>query len=550
MTIKLPSVLYTLNKDGTRNIKEGDNMKLPGMKYAEDIRRTVQVKFGGMNHTKACGDGEIYDMKNLTSLYFPLLASRPKRYLTATLTKPNGLYGRDKLCWVDGTSFYYDGVSEGTVLDSFKTFTALGAYIIILPDKKYYNTVTDTFGDLESAYTGGITFQDGTLYGEAATANTIYAATVTWSTYFKVGDGVTISGCTVHTENNKTPIIREIDDTAHTMSFYENVFTNGTETNVTIERAMPDMDFICENENRLWGCKGDTIYASKLGDPFNWNVFDGLSTDSYSVDVGSGGDFTGCFAYLGYPVFFKENNVYKVYGNIPKNFEVMGSATLGVRDGSEFSFAVAGETLFFHTRAGIAAYSGGMPTIIADVFGTELYTDAVGGSDGLKYYVSMKDSANAWHLFTFDASKGVWHREDDSHALSFAYADRNLYMLASDGKLWAIGNATAPTGSSAESSVTWYAEFGDFIDDSPHKKGVSKILIRAELDASSSLQVDMKFDSDSAWTTVKNITSTDKQSYSIYIIPKRADRYKLKLSGAGGCRVYSIAREFYHGSDR
>ena len=67
---------------------------------------------------------------------------------------------------------------------------------------------------------------------------------------------------------------------------------------------MPELDFLCENENRLWGCKGDTIYASKLGDPFNWNVFDGVSTDSYAVDVGSAGDFTGCFAYRGYPVFF------------------------------------------------------------------------------------------------------------------------------------------------------------------------------------------------------------------------------------------------------
>ena len=66
------------------------------------------------------------------------------------------------------------------------------------------------------------------------------------------------------------------------------------------------MDFICENENRLWGCKEDTIYSSKLGDPFNWNVFDGLSTDSYAVNVRIDGDFTACCSYLGYPVFFKE----------------------------------------------------------------------------------------------------------------------------------------------------------------------------------------------------------------------------------------------------
>lgn len=525
-------------------------MKLPGMKYAEDIRRTVQVNFGGMNHTKACGDGEIYDMKNLTSLYYPLLASRPKRYLIAELTKPNGLYAGDKLCWVDGTSFYYDGMSEGTVLDSFKTFASLGTYITVLPDKKYYNTSTNIFGDIESIFTGGVTFRDGTLFGEPATANTVFASDVAWSDYFRVGDAVTISGCVTNPENNKTPIIREIDDLAHTLGFYENVFTNGTEASVTIKRAVPDMDFVCENENRLWGCKGDTIYASKLGDPFNWNVFDGLSTDSYSVNVGSGGDFTGCVSYLGYPVFFKESNIYKVYGSIPKNFEVMGSATLGVRDGSSRSFAVAGETLFFHTRAGMVVYTGGMPSAIADAFGVEQYTDAAGGSDGLKYYVSMKDSSNSWHLFTYDARRGLWHREDESHALAFAYAERNLYMLTADGKLWAIGNVTyPPAGAAAESDVAWYAEFGDFTDLSPEKKGVSKLLIRAELDEGATLQADMKFDNDSSWTTAKTVTAAAKQSCSIYIVPKRADRYRVKLSGTGGCRVFSVAGEFSHGSD-
>ena len=85
------------------------------------------------------------------------------------------------------------------------------------------------------------------------------------------------------------------------------------------------------------GCgaaKGDTVYASKLGDPFNWNVFDGLSTDSYAVDVGSAGDFTACCSYLGYPCMFKEEHIYKVYGDKPSNFQVMGSASWGWKRGA------------------------------------------------------------------------------------------------------------------------------------------------------------------------------------------------------------------------
>ena len=81
--------------------------------------------------------------------------------------------------------------------------------------------------------------------------------------------GAKISGATTHTENNKTAIIREID--GDNLRFYENTFTisdGGDSETLQLSRTVPELDYICENENRLWGCKGDTIYASKLGDIF------------------------------------------------------------------------------------------------------------------------------------------------------------------------------------------------------------------------------------------------------------------------------------------
>lgn len=425
-------------------------MKLPSLPYDDDIRRIVQTVFKGYNHNLYAGDGEIYDMKNMSGLYYPLLSPRPKRYLLTALTKPNGIFGRDKLCWVDGTSFCYDGEAKGTVEDSRKIFASIGPYIVIFPDKKYYNTSDDTFGSLEASWTGAVTFQDGTLYGEAAEANTIYASDVDWSDYFKAGDAVTISGC-VATDNNKTPIIREIE--GNYLRFYENIFDKGSEDSVTIARTVPDMDFVIENENRLWGGKGDTIYASKLGDIFNWNVFDGLSTDSYSVPVGGAGDITGLFSYMGYPVIFKPDSIFKVYGNKPSNFEVTPSARLGVDEGSGASLAVAGETLFYLSRAGIVSYSGGIPSPIGEPLGEKRFRNAVGGSDGLRYYVSMDDG-----LFVFDTQTRLWHKEDDLQAIGFAYAEGILYCLADDGKIWTVGNAVISQEAAVATTLTDYGE--------------------------------------------------------------------------------------------
>ena len=187
-----------------------------------------------------------------------------------------------------------------------------------------------------------------------------------------MGDAVTISGCTKETYNNRTPIIREISEDKKTLRFYENTFRlpDGQESitepgTVTLKRSVPDMDFVCTNENRVWGCKGDSIFASKLGDPYNWNVFDGLSTDAFSVESGTAGAFTACVSYLGYPCFFKEDKIFKMYGTIPTNFQLMSSAVLGVMKGSHKSLAVAGETLYYLSKVGIMAYSGGMPRCIS-----------------------------------------------------------------------------------------------------------------------------------------------------------------------------------------
>ena len=533
-------------------------MRLPQVPYADGIKQGKQDQFKGLNHNLGAKDGELWDMRNLTSDYYPLLATRPPRLLYRTLTAPGGLFCWEKLCWVDGTTFYYDGAAKGTVTAGQKQFTALGAYIVIFPDKAYYNTLTGEFGSLESTWSGSsLTFTNGKLYDEDADANCIQASGVNWGNYFQAGDAVTISGCTKHPENNKTPIIRGVD--GDKLYFYEYVFTLDGEDGVTpytetgtltVSRTVPDLQFVCENENRLWGCAGNTIYASKLGDIFNWNVYDGLATDSYSVDTGSAGSFTACISYLGYPIFFKPDHIYKVYGSIPTNFEVMGSATLGVAEGSAGSLAVAGEVLFYLSRAGIMAYSGGIPQPVGAAFGVERFKNAAAGSDGLKYYVSMQGADGGHLLFVYDTQRGLWHIEDATHATHFAQCGGNLYMLSEDGKIWIIGNIQdPPEGTTPEGAVPWMAEFTDWTDENPNKKGISKILVRLEVEEDATAELFIRYDSRGEWEQVNGTLEAEaKRSYTLPVIPHRADHYRLRFQGTGTCRIYSLAREYFDGS--
>lgn len=533
-------------------------MKLPSMTYSNGMSTATQTAFGGLNHSLGAGDGELYQMENLTGAHMPLLASRPPRWKLRTLTQPGGIFAREKLCWVEGERFVYDGEERGTVTPGEKSFAALGDYVLIWPDKAYYNTRTETFGSLEARWTGsGVCFQNGTIYEQEAAANTIQVEGVVWEDYFRKGDAVTISGCTTHEENNKSLIIRDVQ--GDKLVFYEYSFALDGEKGdqayteqgeVVITRTLPELDFVCENENRVWGCKGNTIYASKLGDPFNFNVFDGLATDSYAVDTGSAGIFTGCVSYLGYPIFFKENHIYKVYGSMPSNFQIMGTSTLGVMEGCQGSLAVAGEVLFFLSRVGVMAYSGGIPQYISAPLGTERLYQGAAGTDGLRYYLSACTQAGAWSLLVYDTRTKLWHREDDTQATHFALSEGNLHLLNPSGDIWLVGDvANPPEEAQKEGPVAWTAEFADFTDGSPDKKGIARLHIRLEVEEGGQVQAWVQVDSDGTWRPVgQPIGQTPKRSFQLPMVIRRGDHYRLKLTGTGGCRIYSITRERYSGS--
>lgn len=525
--------------------------RLPQMPQAGGMGQFQLSSFGGYDHRLAAQNGAIWDMENLTGDYAPVLASRPPRWTVRQVTKPNGLYCAGKLFLVDGTALTVDGVSAGQVSDSPKQMQGMSGRVVIWPDKLVY-TREGTLESLEAQYrAAGLQFGDGTFAGQDAKANAI---TTTGAAFpFRVGDAVTISGCTAQPANNLTLVIREIRDDGKQLRFYENSFTlpekqtSVTETGtVTIARSVPDLDFLCANENRLWGCKGDTIYCSKLGDPYNWNVFDGLSTDSWSVETGTPGDFTACVSFLGYPVFFKEDKVFKVYGDKPTNFQVMSSATLGVMAGSHGSLAVAGETLYYLSRAGIAAYSGGIPRSISAPLGETRYRNAVGGSDGVRYFVSMEDPAGDWALFCYDTQAGAWYREDQTQLVACGYLD-GLYTLTSDRLLLLGRPMRIPEGSTEEAAVSSMVEFGDFTMDNFESKYPVRLRLRLAAAQGVTVAAAFQYDSSGEWETAEAVTSDRMQDFYLAIPVRRCDHFRLRLTADGQWRLWSLLIELYSG---
>ena len=568
------------------------------------VSRSLIDVFGGYNHNLRIGEGEFYDMKNLSSDNYPVLSPRRQRGIYAVPTTPQGLVSKDALCYVDGAEFVINEyrVDMGLSIDDKpKTLVSMGAYVIIMPDKKYINTAElSDFGSIEATVetSSAVTFElckiDGDGYNNAAsqptapldpqnmdlwidtssiphtlkqysTTNAMWVAIAT--TYIKIssagigkpfeeGDGVTISG--VIDDNladlNNTMVIRaKGDDYIVVTGILDHNVSQ--ETPVTVKRQMPNLDFIIESGNRLWGCRYGTavngeivneIYASKLGDFKNWNCYAGISTDSYAATVGTDGQFTGAIEHLGYPLFFKENCMHKVYGNYPANYQIQTTTCRGVQKGCERSLAIVNEVLYYKARSGVCAYDGSLPTEISAAFGEESYYNAVAGSLGNKYYISMSDANEAWHLFVYDVMKGMWHREDDTQATCFCNCRGDLYYIDyADKQIKTVKG----TGTLDTLPVKWEAITGTIGTDHPDKKYLSRMDVRMWLQVAARVVFYAEYDSSGEWEYLFTMDGVKLQTFAVPIRPKRCDHMRLKIVGYGDAKIYSICKTTEQGSD-
>ena len=157
------------------------------MKYSKlpvrSSNRNMVDTFKGYNHNLRIGDGEFFDMKNMTSDYYPLISPRGKRGVYAGTDNPQGLIAKDNLCYVDGTDFVINGYPVDMGLstaaeDCPKQLISMGAYVIIMPDKKYINTLDLTdYGNMEASFvtSSDVTFSlctiDGDNYGDTTVSS-------------------------------------------------------------------------------------------------------------------------------------------------------------------------------------------------------------------------------------------------------------------------------------------------------------------------------------------------------------------------------------------
>lgn len=654
---------------------------MPTYPTIQETARSQQVTdtFGGYNHNLKIPEGEFYEMENLCGDDYPLLATRKQRNtlqipaaenLQAMVSKGDKLYyiaGYDPTTKTCGFYAEDEKVMDLAYAGGLKRFVSMGAYLLIWPDKVWYNTADGTHGNMEKKFSaaagtyldhsrtsssgpdgqeiydvyvlwyirpcsrdGKIVYTAGANYGEkhvvvvdgieyhylnlmkpkepkngdayidreTRTPYIYNDISKDWSAQdvpvmrleckgigsaFAPGDYIRVSGVDPGTysgqnagDNPSDGVYREVLVTGENyivLDAYAPTEAHGimndtppAEGYVKAAMDIPDMSYVIEAQNRLWGCKYGTvngklvneIYASALGRFDVWHKYAGVSTDSYAASVGSDGRWTGAVNYQGYPLFFKEDRMHKVYVSASGAHRIQEYTMRGVQPGGAKSLAVVNGVLFYKARDCVCAYDGsGAPTDVSEKLNLDSLsypgsTTSIAAAYRDKYYLYLQmNTPPGSRLLVLDTRRGAWYRENlpigsitdfTEHFGSLLCAAGGIEEIAHDNQVSAIGDTK-------EGDVAWSCETGLIGYSTVEQKYVSRFNIRMSLARDAYMDVLVQYDSDGVWHNQGRIQGVGTRTFMLPVRPRRCDHFRIRLEGSGDVRIYSFAKIFEAGSD-
>lgn len=493
-------------------------------------------------------------------------------------------YRNGILIYTTADGIYLDGKGTLTAIPGLsagdKTLVNIGAYIVILPDWSLINTA-----DAENPVTmakGAVLTGNLLEYNQNQTKPTVSiyklfyvdapTAEVTASG-LAVGDSVKLSwtygkrkmskqlvinniGIESYTGSGMTSIGFDTSDMPNTMWFYTegramDQFRVPRITGATIQRVMPDLDYVVEYNNRLWGCssKNHEIYCSKLGEPLVWGAYSGISTDSWAATVGTDGDFTGACVFNGCVLFFKEDCVHSVYGTKASNFTVTTYTVRGVQKGSAKSLCISEGLLYYKAPEGIFTFNGSA----SSRFDGKLCVDrdsrtACGTADDRYIVMAMSDGT----VFYYDKLHSVWYTRTLPNVISMHNFSGSLYAITKDSnKAMQKVMLTTDVGMSARTAETAFEAItgelcrGELTSTSSYSRKAMHTVIKKltmsleewHQQGVSSVQFTVSVQYDGGdWQTVYSYDGTAEEADNnvvtlIPTIPMRCQRLRIKISG-------------------
>lgn len=283
-----------------------------------------------------------------------------------------------------------------------------------------------------------------------------------------------------------------------------------------------------------------------------WGSFDGISTDAWTVSVGTDGDFTGVCVYGGSVLFFKENCVHVVYGTKASNFTLSTIKLRGVQKGSDGSLCISDGLLYFKAPEGIFSFNGSASVRIDAKLGDDITDTAVMTANGRHVVMCAADGT----VYYYDKRYSAWYTRRLADVISAHEINGRLYAVTRDknGKMKLVTLVGNDGNSDSEEKNEFTAISGELGRGSVFRlyKKLRMSLCHEKQDGET-LEINAYISTDGReWKKVYGCVdgSTGEEIASAPIIPLRCRKIKIKICGETSGNAYAALYGIYLDSEK
>jgi hypothetical protein len=141
----------------------------------------------------------------------------------------------------------------------------------------------------------------------------------------------------------------------------------------------------------------------------------------------------------------------------------------------------------------------------------------------------------------------LWHKEDHTKVRDFCYHNGKLLYINDDDNV--IYEMASDNPIADEANISWQAQLGPFDEYIEDKKIYSKIKMRLKLAELAEADIYIQIDG-GEWEWQEHIVADKETSHYVPIVPRRCNKFGIKITGTGYCRIESLVREYRQSTSR
>ena len=192
-------------------------------------------------------------------------------------------------------------------------------------------------------------------------------------------------------------------------------------------------------------------------------------------------------------------------------------------------------------------FDGSNATKISEQLGNGRYINAVAEADGDKYvmYCEATDGALG-HVFVYDTRLGFWQKENADGKIEFMTRHDGALLMAGDNHIKVHYAKKYAEKTEREKNITYYFESGDIGYSTPDRKYVCRLDFKVSLELGASFDVFIRYDGEDRYRSVARVRGRyeSPKTETVFIMPRRCEHFRIKVSGQGNFKLYSISRVY------